>query len=59
MMNKWKNLKKCGFLFGLLLFAHLLSYGQCTNCGSQYPSSTQTETSSNWSTISSIIYGSE
>lgn len=60
-MMKNRNIFKTRVLICsiILLLSHCLSYGQCTNCGSQYPSSTQTVSSSNWSTVSTIIYGSE
>lgn len=55
------NLKYFYLLF-LVIFVFSVTtklYSQCTNCGSQYPSATQSTTSSTLTTISTLMYGSD
>ncbi len=57
---KNKFLYKCFYLIALLItLATSFSFGQCTNCGSNYPTGTFTTTSNAWTTISTNIWGSE
>jgi hypothetical protein len=47
-------------LFAIILFAiPKKSFGQCTNCGSQYPSGTASTTSASWILLGSAVYGGD